>query len=91
MPLFLLVLVLSGIGGIAVGTSIGLAWQVAIFIGILYWFTTDMVTSLEIGAIAPMLLGLVFIAGMVIGDVSYLLQTDTIVDWNLTNPFIVKD
>ena len=92
MPVvFFIVLIASGFGGIAVGTSLGLAWQVAIFAGILVWLQSDSVTRLEVGAIVPMTLGVVFIIGMIIGDVSYMIQSDIISDWNLTNPFIVKD
>ena len=92
MPvIFFAFLVGSFVVGIAFGTSLALVWQLLTFVSILWWLNSDSVRRMEIAGIVPMMLGVVFIAGMVIGDVSYLVQTDTIGDFNLTNPFIVKD
>lgn len=86
-----IVIILFGIAGIIVGTNLNLWIQGALFVAIIMYFNSRQFASLEIGALVPYALLSVFIIGMVIGDISYMFQTDVISDLNLSNPFVVGE
>jgi len=45
---------------------------------------------MEIGALIPLALGLIFFVGVIVGDISYVFQTDSISRMNFDNPFVVQ-
>lgn len=75
--------------GVAIGTQLSLLNQLTIFvIGILY-LNSSHVAAMEIGSIFPYMLIMVLFAGIIVGDISYIIQTKAWVGMNLHNPFIV--
>ena len=57
------------------------------------YMSSSYVARMEIGALIPYILGILFILGMIIGDISYFIQTDAqeFKDLNISNPFVVGD
>lgn len=75
--------------GIIVGTHLSLMIQGVIFlIGILY-LNSESVNQMEIGAILPISSFIIFCIGIVVGDISYALQTNAFNEINWVNPFVV--
>jgi hypothetical protein len=76
--------------GVVVGTQIAIAWQfVAIIIFILYMNSGE-VAAMEIGSVLPLILGVSFFGGCLVGDISWLFQTEAWNTSNIGNPFLVK-
>ena len=71
---------------IAVGTSLPL-WVGIIPVLYLGYITTK---TDGLGAIVPMVLMIIVFVGLVIGNISYLVQTDYFKDINISNPFVVE-
>ena len=85
----LLIGIIDFVIGIAIGTQLPLLLQFAIFcIGILY-LNSSHVAAMEIGSIFPYLLIMVLFSGIIIGDISYIVQTKAWVGMNIHNPLIV--
>lgn len=86
--LFLLVIV--ALAGILVGTQLSLFIQGVILFLIILYFNTDDIKYGGLAALAPIAIGLWFIVGMLVGDISYALQTDAINQYDISNPFVVE-
>lgn len=85
-----LVMIIFFVVGIIFGTQFEWVYQVAavfVFIGIM---ESSYVRSMEIGAIIPYLFGISFLIGMLIGDISWAIQTNAWETMNFKNPFSVN-
>lgn len=73
---------------IFVSTLLGIAVGVVL----VFWaiMESPAVRGMELGAIVPMAIGVYFIGGMVIGDISWFIQTWDSNPIEYTNPFIVN-
>lgn len=83
-------MILSAIGGIIFGTHLPIGFQLVAFFAGIWYLNTDGVRGMEIGAIIPMMIVICFYAGMVIGDISWFIQTDAYHNINWINPFVIK-
>jgi len=52
------------VGGIIFGTQLSIIWQATAFVAYIFYMKSDHVRYMEIGAIIPMLLGIVFFIGV---------------------------
>ena len=87
MPIVLGILFIIGV---VFGTQMEWPWQVAaIFVGYGY-LNSRYVASKEIGGILDMLFVAAFMVGMIVGDISWVIQTSAWENWDFGNPFIVK-
>ena len=90
MGAFWITSIILGIIGIAVGTAAPLWAQAIIFLVIVLYLSSSSVAAMEIGAIIPIMFGIFFIGGMIIGDISYIFQTGGIDFKGIPNPFVVS-
>jgi len=72
--------------GIAVGTS--LPWWVGGIIVVIGFMSAAGTEGL--GAIIPYIMTMIFLVGLVIGNFSYAIQTDSFSKANISNPFVVE-
>lgn len=88
--MLLILALISFILGIIIGTQLSLLIQLIIFvIGILY-LNSKSVAQMEIGAILPYMLITVLYAGIIVGDLSYAVQSQAWEGMNIHNPFVVN-
>ena len=76
--------------GVVFGTHIIFWFQLIAFILYIVYMNSSAVSAIEIGAIFPMIIGIIFFVGVAVGDISWAIQTDFFnsVDWS--NPFVVE-
>ena len=72
----LFIAAIAFVGGIIVGTQAPLWIQLIVLVVIVLWLNSWSVGALELGALAYMFIGVAMIAGMVVGDISYVIQMD---------------
>lgn len=87
MPVLLFI---SVVLGVAFGTQVGWPWQLGAVVAFYFIMESPPVRAMEIGAIIPLALGIYFIGGMIIGDISWLVQTWDSSSIEYTNPFFVN-
>ncbi len=88
MPVVLFIMVVLGI---MFGTQVDWPWQVAAVFAFYTIMESPMVRSMELGAIIPMVLGVYFLGGMLIGDISWFIQVGhESMHWSMVNPFVAK-
>ena len=76
--------------GVIFGTQLVWVWQVAaVFLAITY-FNSSHYSRLEIGGIVPAVIAFWFFIGMIVGDISWAIQTEAWNDWDIGNPFTVN-
>lgn len=61
--------IIAAVLGFFVGIKAPLFLQALIFIGIVIYLNSGSVREMELGALFPIMLGIVFILGMVVGDI----------------------
>lgn len=76
--------------GIAVGTAAPLWAQTLALLVYGMYMMTEKVRRMEMDWLIPFFYGLAFFIGVIIGDISYLIQTDFISLKGIPNPFIVN-
>lgn len=76
--------------GIIIGTQLSLIWQLVIFIVGIFYLNSSHVKAMEIGALFPIAMFIWCCIGMVVGDISYIIQTGEWATWNIPNPFVVS-
>jgi len=76
--------------GIILGTQLTLLFQVIIFVILIIYLNSEKVTLMEIGAIIPYSIIMLLFVGMIIGNISWALQTDFFHTVVIPNFFIVK-
>ncbi len=81
---------IAGILGIVFGTQFTWEWQIGAAVAFYIIMESPQVRSMEIGAIIPMAFGIYFLGGMIIGDISWFIQTWDTQSIEYTNPFIVN-
>lgn len=87
---YLFLIMLPFIGGIITGTQVLLWVQGIIAVCIIIYLNSDRVNRLELAGFLIVIPGIIFTVGMVIGDISWLIQTGALSEWNIGNPFVVS-
>lgn len=64
--------------GILVGTHMSIWAQIAFIVGWCFFLNTPAVKELEMGVFAYVTIFICFIIGIIIGDISYFVQTDAL-------------
>lgn len=84
--------IIALIGGVIIGTQAPLWIQGILFVGVIVLLRSWLVRQLEIGALAYWTIGAAFIAGMVVGDISYVMQIgiQNVFNFDIPNPFKVR-
>jgi hypothetical protein len=77
-------------GGIIIGTQLPLWVQGILLIAVILLNRSWAVRGLEIGAIAYFVIGMALIGGMVVGDISYFIQTGMEFGFDIPNLFKVN-
>ena len=85
-----IVMIISGIIGIWFGTQFNLMIQFGAVIAFYVIMESPYVRAMEIGAIFPYLIGFSFLIGIMLGDISWAVQTNVWDQWNFSNPFKVN-
>ncbi len=82
--------IVLGLIGVVVGTKVFLWIQLVLFLLYIIYMNSEEVKRMEIGAMIPFVFGVVFFIGVLIGDISYAIQTDSFSDLNISNLFVVS-
>ena len=80
------------LGGIllAVGVMIGTALPIWVSFLVFAFFVYITVNTEELGQIFPMVLTIIITLGLIIGNISYAVQTDYLDSLDIGNPFVVE-
>jgi len=76
--------------GIVAGTQASLFVQGIALVFYIMYMNSKKVKRMEIGALIPLAMGIIFFVGIIAGDISYMFQTDSITRMNFDNPFVVQ-
>lgn len=87
---YIFLIILPLIGGIITGTQVLLWVQAIIAAVIILYLNSSSVNKLELVGFLIIIPGAIFIVGMIIGDISWLIQTGAISGWHVSNPFVVS-